>query len=40
MTQFWRNSFVEVAAAIGVIVLGTLVVHVVMSWWTASAALH
>ena len=22
MTQFWRNSFVEVAAAIGIIVLG------------------
>jgi hypothetical protein len=39
MIQFWRNSL-EVAAAVGVIMLGTLAVHTIMSWWTASAALH
>ena len=39
MTQFWRNSL-EVAAAIGTIMLGTIIVHVVMSWWSASAAFH
>jgi hypothetical protein len=31
---------VEVAAAATTIVLGTLIVHLVMSWWSASAALH
>jgi hypothetical protein len=39
MTRLWRNSL-EAAAAIGTIVLGTLVVHLAMSWWSASAALH
>jgi hypothetical protein len=39
MIQFWRSSL-EVAAAVGVIMLGTLAVHAVMSWWTASAALY
>jgi hypothetical protein len=39
MTRLWRNS-VEAAAAVGAIVLATMVVHLVMSWWSASAALH
>jgi hypothetical protein len=39
MTRLWRNSL-EAVAAIGTIVLGTLVVHLAMSWWSASAALH
>jgi hypothetical protein len=39
MTRLWRNS-VEAAAAVGAIVLATLIVHLVMSWWSASAALH
>ena len=39
MTRLWRNSL-EAAAAVGTIVLGTLIVHLVMSWWSASAALH
>jgi hypothetical protein len=39
MTQFWRNSL-DVAAAIGIVMLGTFVVHAVISWWSASAGLH
>jgi hypothetical protein len=39
MTSFWRNFF-EAAAAVGFIVLGTVIVHLVMSWWSASAAMH
>jgi capsid protein len=39
MTRLWRNSL-EAAVAVGTIVLGTLIVHLVMSWWSASAALH
>jgi hypothetical protein len=39
MTRIWRNSL-EAAAAVGTIVLATLIVHLVMSWWAASAALH
>jgi hypothetical protein len=39
MTRLWRNSL-EVAVAATTIVLGTLIVHLVMSWWSASAALH
>jgi predicted alpha/beta hydrolase len=39
MTRLWRNSL-EAAAAVGTIVLATLIVHLVMSWWSASAALH
>src|SRR5262249_52173994 len=39
MTQFWRNSL-DVAAALGAVLLGTLIVHLVMTWWSASAALH
>jgi hypothetical protein len=31
MTRIWRNS-VEAAAAVGAIVLATLIVHLVMSW--------
>jgi hypothetical protein len=38
MHPFWRNLF-EVAAALGFILVGTLIVHLVMSWWSASAAL-
>jgi hypothetical protein len=39
MTRLWRNSL-EAAAAIGTIVLATLIVHMVTAWWSASAALH
>jgi hypothetical protein len=39
MTRFWRNSL-DVVAAVGTIMLGTLVVHAVISWWSASAAFH
>jgi hypothetical protein len=39
VTRLWRNSL-EAAAAVGTIVLGTLVVHFAMSWWSAAAALH
>ncbi|MGN6750030.1 MAG: hypothetical protein ACTHJS_15705 [Xanthobacteraceae bacterium] len=39
MTRLWRNSL-EAMAAVGTIVLGTLLVHVAMSWWTALAGLH
>ena len=39
MTRLWRNSL-EAAAAVGTIVLATLIVHLVMSWWSASVALH
>jgi hypothetical protein len=36
---FWRNLF-EAAAALGFVLVGTLIVHLVMSWWSALAALH
>ena len=39
MTRLWRNSL-EAVAAVGTIVLATMIVHLVMSWWSASAALH
>jgi hypothetical protein len=39
VTRLWRNSL-EAVAAIGTIILGTLVVHFAMSWWSAAAALH
>jgi hypothetical protein len=39
VTRLWRNSL-EAAAAVGTIVLGTLVVYFAMSWWSAAAALH
>jgi hypothetical protein len=39
MTRLWRNSL-EAAAAIGTIVLGTLLVHLAMAWWSVSPALH
>jgi len=38
MTPFWR-SLLEAAAALGFIVLGTVIVHLVLSWWPALAAL-
>jgi hypothetical protein len=38
MTPFWRSSF-EAAAAVGTIVLATLIVHLVLSWWPALVAL-
>jgi hypothetical protein len=39
MTRLWRNSL-EAVAAVGTIVLATLIVHLVMSWWSVSAGLH
>jgi len=39
MTRMWRNSL-EAAEAVGMVVLATLIVHLVTSWWSASAALH
>jgi hypothetical protein len=39
MTRLWRSSL-EVAVAAATIVLGTLIVHVAISWWSATAALH
>jgi hypothetical protein len=39
MTRFWQNAL-EVIVAIVFIALGTLIVHQIMSWWSASAALH
>jgi hypothetical protein len=39
MTRLWRNSL-EAAAAVGTIVVGTLIVHLFMSWWSASTVLH
>ena len=38
MTRLWRSSL-EAMAAVGTIVLATLIVHLVMSWWV-SAGLH
>jgi hypothetical protein len=38
MTPFWRN-ILDAAATLGVIVLGTLIVHLALSWWPALAAL-
>ena len=38
MTQFRQSAF-EVIAAIVFIALGTLIVHLILSW-SASAALH
>ena len=39
MTRLWRNSL-EAVAAVGTIVLGTLLVHLAMTSWSASAGLH
>lgn len=39
MTRLWRNSL-EAAAAVGTVVLTTLIVRLVMSWWSVSAGLH
>jgi hypothetical protein len=39
MTRFRQSAF-EVIAAIVFIALGTLIVHLILSWWSASAALH
>jgi hypothetical protein len=38
MTPFWR-SFLEVVAALSFIVLGTVIVHLALSWWPALVAL-
>jgi hypothetical protein len=38
VTPFRRN-FLEVAAALGFIVLGTVIAHVTLSWWPALAGL-
>jgi len=38
MTRFGQNSL-EAAVAVGTIMLGTVIVHLVMSWWLALAAL-
>jgi hypothetical protein len=38
MTRFGR-SFLEVAIAVGTIMLGTLIVHLAMSWWPTLTAL-
>jgi hypothetical protein len=38
MTPFWRGVL-EAAAALGFIAIGTVVVHLVLSWWPALAAL-
>jgi hypothetical protein len=38
MTQFGRSSF-EAAVAVGAITLGAVIVHLIMSWWPALAAL-
>jgi hypothetical protein len=39
MARFRRN-FLEVVAALGTVMLGTFVVHAVVSWWSASAGFH
>ena len=39
MLGFWRR-FSEVAWALGFIVLGTLIVHSALCWWSAPAVLH
>jgi hypothetical protein len=38
MSRFGRRS-VEAAVAVGTIVLGTVIVHLIMSWWPVLAAL-
>ena len=38
MTRFGRSSL-EVAVAVGTIILGTVLVHFLMSWWPTLAAL-
>jgi len=38
MTRFGRSSL-EVAVAVGTIMLGTVLVHFLMSWWPTLAAL-
>ena len=37
-TRFGRSSL-EVAVAVGTIILGTVLVHFLMSWWPTLAAL-
>jgi len=39
MNRFSENA-VEAIAAIAFIALGTLIVHLTMSWWLASAVSH
>jgi hypothetical protein len=38
MTRFGRGS-VEVAVALGSVMLGTVIVHLIVSWWPALEAL-
>jgi hypothetical protein len=38
MTRFWRSSL-EAALAVGTIMLGTVIVHLIVSWWPALEAL-
>jgi hypothetical protein len=38
MTRFERSSL-EVAIAVGAIMLGTVIVHLFLSWWPTVAAL-
>jgi hypothetical protein len=38
MTRFGRNSL-EVAVAVGTIMVGTVIIHLIVSWWPALAAL-
>jgi hypothetical protein len=35
-----RQRFLEIALTLGFIVLGTLIVHSALSWWSAPAVLH
>jgi hypothetical protein len=38
MTRFGRSPL-EVAVALGTIMLGTVIVHLIVSWWPALVAL-
>jgi hypothetical protein len=38
MTRFERNSL-DVAVAVGTIMVGTVIIHLIVSWWTTLAAL-
>jgi hypothetical protein len=38
MTRFGRNSL-EVAVAVGTIMVGTVIIHLIVSWWPALTAL-
>jgi hypothetical protein len=37
MTRFGQNSL-EVAVAVGTIMVGTVIMHLIVSWWRALAA--